>query len=56
LRYVGSQYRVPVLGPGDFVPDVMVWMEPRSDPERLKDVLGDGLSLLAFYLWDWSPT
>jgi hypothetical protein len=45
-----------VLGAGDAVPDVRVWTEPRQSPQPLSDVLGDGLTLLAFYLWDWSPT
>ena len=45
-----------MLGTGDAVPDVQVWTEPRRDVELLREVLGEGLSLLAFYLWDWSPT
>ena len=45
-----------MLGPGDLVPDVEIWTEPRKGPERLGDVLGEGLTLLCFYLWDWSPT
>jgi hypothetical protein len=45
-----------VLDSGDTVPDVQVWTEPRGAPESLREVLGSGLSLLCFYLWDWSPT
>ena len=45
-----------MLRGGDPVPDVEVWTEPRQSPERLRAVLGDGLTLLCFYLWDWSPT
>jgi hypothetical protein len=45
-----------VLSAGDPVPDVEVWTEPRTSPERLHDVLGNGLTLLCFYLFDWSPT
>jgi len=45
-----------VLGQGDSVPDVQVWAAPREEPRLLGDVLGDGLALLCFYVWDWSPT
>jgi hypothetical protein len=45
-----------VLGPGDPVPDVHVWAAPREEPRSLREVLGAGYSLLAFYLFDWSPT
>jgi hypothetical protein len=45
-----------VLGPGDSVPNARVWAAPRDEPRELRDVLGEGLSLLCFYLWDWSPT
>ena len=45
-----------MLEAGDAVPDVHVWTAPREDARPLKDVLGRGLSLLCFYLWDWSPT
>jgi hypothetical protein len=28
-----------------------------SEPVGLRDAIaGDGLALLCFYLWDWSPT
>ena len=49
-------YLPSVLGPGDPVPDVRVWTAPGEDPCSLREVLGAGLSLLCFYLWDWSPT
>ena len=45
-----------MLGPGDAVPDVQVWAAPGEGPVRLAGALGDGLVLLCFYLWDWSPT
>jgi hypothetical protein len=45
-----------VLSQGETVPDVEVWTAPRQSPERLRDVLGNGLTLLCFYLFDWSPT
>ena len=45
-----------MLGPGDAVPDVQVWAAARENSVPLSTVLGDGLVLLCFYLWDWSPT
>jgi hypothetical protein len=45
-----------MLGAGDGVPDVHVWAAPREDARPLQEVLGSGLSLLLFYVWDWSPT
>lgn len=45
-----------MLGPGDRVPDVHVWAALREDARSLKEVLGEGLSLLCFYVFDWSPT
>jgi hypothetical protein len=45
-----------VLARGDSVPDVQVWAAPREEARPLREVLGDGLSLLCFYVWDWSPT
>jgi hypothetical protein len=45
-----------MLRAGDRVPDVEVWTAPREDAQPLKDVLGSGLSLLCFYVFDWSPT
>ena len=45
-----------MLEPGDAVPDVQVWAAPREGPTPLRQALGDGLVLLCFYLWDWSPT
>jgi len=47
---------VSVLEPGASVPDVLVWSSPREEPQPLRQVLGAGLSLLCFYLYDWSPT
>jgi hypothetical protein len=45
-----------VLEPGSDVPEVVVWAAPGEDARPLREVLGAGLSLLCFYLWDWSPT
>jgi hypothetical protein len=45
-----------VLEAGDPVPDVGVWLDPRDESRPLKEILGPGLTLLAFYLYDWSPT
>jgi len=45
-----------VLGPDDRVPDVRIWTAPREDARPLNEVLGTGLSLLCFYVFDWSPT
>lgn len=45
-----------MLAPGDSVPDVRVWTAPREEPRPLRQVLGAGLTLLCFYLYDWSPT
>ena len=45
-----------MLEAGDRVPDVSVWTAPREEPRPLREVLGNGLSLLCFYLYDWSPT
>jgi hypothetical protein len=44
-----------MLEPGDAVPEVAVWRALES-PAPITEVLGEGLSLLCFYLWDWSPT
>jgi hypothetical protein len=45
-----------MLGSGDAVPEVNIWAAPREEARPLREVLGDGLTLLAFYVWDWSPT
>jgi len=44
-----------VLGPGDTVPDVVVWAAPREEALPLREVLGEGFALLCFYVFDWSP-
>lgn len=56
LGSAGRCYGLPMLGPGDRVPDVRVWTAPGEEAVPLRQVLGSGLSLLLFYLWDWSPT
>ena len=50
-----------MLGEGDAVPVAgRVWTQPGEGPRSLGDVLaeaaGDGLVLLCFYIFDWSPT
>jgi hypothetical protein len=45
-----------MLEVGSAVPDVTVWTGPREEAQPLRKVLGDGHSLLCFYLYDWSPT
>ena len=46
-----------MLGPGDRIPDVHVWRAPGEEAVPLRDALsGDGLALLCFYPFDWSPT
>jgi hypothetical protein len=45
-----------VLGRGDPVPDVKVWADIREEARPLGQVLGAGLALLCFYVYDWSPT
>ena len=45
-----------MLGPGGAVPDALVWTAPGEDGRPLREVLGAGLVLLCFYLFDWSPT
>ena len=45
-----------MLGPGDKVPDVLVWTAPREEARPLRQVLGAGYALLCFYLWDWSQS
>ena len=45
-----------MLEPGDRIPRAQIWTAPRADPVDLSDVLaGDGLVLLCFYVFDWSP-
>ena len=44
-----------MLEAGSAVPDVHVWVAIREEPQPLRDVLGDGLALLCFYVYDWSP-
>lgn len=44
-----------MLEPGDSIPDVQVWTAPREESHALREVLGPGLTLLCFYVFDWSP-
>ncbi len=46
-----------MLGAGSKIAATPVWLAPRQEPIGLVDALaGDGLALLCFYPWDWSPT
>jgi hypothetical protein len=45
-----------MLESGSAVPDVRVWTDVREEPKPLREILGPGLSLLCFFLYDWSPT
>ena len=45
-----------MLGRGDPIPEARVWAAPREQPLWLSHVLAGEPALLAFYLWDWSPT
>ena len=45
-----------MLEPRARVPDAQVWTAPGEEPAQLRHALGEGLTLLCFYLWDWSPT
>lgn len=45
-----------MLEAANAVPDVQVWADVREEARPLRVILGDGLSLLCFYLHDWSPT
>jgi hypothetical protein len=45
-----------VLEPGDPIPQARIWTAPREDPLNLEEALaGEGLALLCFYVFDWSP-
>jgi hypothetical protein len=43
-----------VLQAGDLVPEVSVWVNPGEEARPLREILGPGLTLLSFFLWDWS--
>ena len=45
-----------MLEPGDSVPEVQVWVSPREEAQPLRDTLGEGWTLLCFYVYDWSTT
>ena len=45
-----------MLEAGDRVPDVQAWAAPRDEARPLREILGEGLTLLCFYVFDWSPT
>ena len=44
-----------MLEAGAAVPDVSVWTAIREEAKPLREALGDGLALLCFYVYDWSP-
>ena len=46
-----------MLAAGSKIAAAQVWPAPRGEPVSLVEALaGDGLVLLCFYPWDWSPT
>jgi peroxiredoxin len=46
-----------MLGPGDLVPNATVWTGALDEPQPIASAIaGDGLALLCFYPFDWSPT
>jgi len=47
-----------VLTPGESIPaEALVWQSPSAGPVQLvAAIAGDGLALLCFYPFDWSPT
>jgi hypothetical protein len=45
-----------MLEPGSAIPEARVWAAPREGSEQLAVALGNGLVLLCFYVFDWSPT
>jgi hypothetical protein len=45
-----------MLEAGARVPDVQVWASPREEARPLREVLGASLTLLCFYVHNWSPT
>ena len=46
-----------MLRPGDRIPEARVWTAAREGPVELGSLIaGEGLSLLCFYPFDWSPT
>jgi peroxiredoxin len=46
-----------VLEPGDKLPQARIWTAPRQDPVDVAEAIaGEGLALLCFYPFDWSPT
>jgi len=44
-----------MLGVGDRIPDVQVWLGPR-DRVTLAEVVEPSPALFLFYLFDWSST
>ncbi len=44
-----------MLGVGDTVPDVTVWLGPR-EPVNLRSLAAERPLLVLFYLFDWSAT
>jgi peroxiredoxin len=44
-----------MLGSGDRIPDVQVWLAPRESLS-LHELVEEGAVLVLFYLFDWSGT
>jgi hypothetical protein len=55
-RGIDECYRRGVLEAGSPVPDVAVWAAIREEARPLSELLGEGRTLLCFYVHDWSPT
>jgi peroxiredoxin len=44
-----------MLGAGAPVPSVRVWDAPGEEAADLRELVGDGRTLVCFYPFDWSP-
>ena len=44
-----------MIGPGDPLPDVDVWLRP-NERVRTRELVGPTGVLIVFYLFDWSST
>lgn len=45
-----------MIGPGERIPAVRVWLAPATEGVTLDTLVVDGPILLFFYLYDWSST
>lgn len=45
-----------MLGPGDRIPDVTLWVVAHEEPVPFREAIaGDGHALICFYPFDFSP-